>query len=803
MALYDKLDTTDEQILAGKRAIAEALLQVGITAVEPNPNNPDSYETFQSYADKVKRLMISNSLILEYIIPSEGFENLTKYKRTLMLPMYNAPVDRTALSIIESDTGYTPSSATISALSTLDDTTGANLVSDTFGNLVWNGSCEMTEAERRSYQDDDASRQTMEYMASRPSTLANDNYSFAVDWGDGSEPCEFVDFETTPEAWYHTYEQPGTYDVSINGVFNHMYSAAGWDGGMVNDGAYVYDKDGVLVQMRENYFTKHRLQKVVAWGNTQFIDMTMCCCYAQILQSIPMLDTTASFTNVTSFESAFYRNNMLSSIPYDSNTLRGLFSNCPLVTSFVLSFNYACSSLPSGVTLPPLLFGDCPEVTTLNACFGTANITGELPVAMFQNMDKLFDLTETFYHTPITGTIPNTLFENCPSLQRLQQSFASTDLSGAIPAGLFKNSPSISNLTATFYDCSGVTAVESGVLSGITADTLNISNAFRRLTSLQDIPDNLLEGVTSETIVAPRVFTNCHNATIPSSLLENMSRCKELRGLASGCVNITSPCPDFPSNGDFDTYSGISKYLGAFARNTSMSGFSSMPAELGGFGERLFPQYHVGMICLDDGTFVEINDYVYDPDNKPIGFCVNSDDDKDQIVAFNGYYGLGTPDPAHQLSATTILPTRTFNPNNPDAIYDFSGDDGETVMRNILSWDTYVQHPDAFPGFRFLEQYQSGTNDRLWFLPTLQEMSPAIFLGEWIYHATRVLIERSEGEYNDDNCYFQTIYRHTTCTRLLYNNLYYYWSSAAGYYNYGSITVTATFWLPMCNIPKN
>lgn len=59
MALRDKLTTTNEQIFAGKKALADALIQVGITAVEPNPNVPDKYETFQSYADKIKRLMVA------------------------------------------------------------------------------------------------------------------------------------------------------------------------------------------------------------------------------------------------------------------------------------------------------------------------------------------------------------------------------------------------------------------------------------------------------------------------------------------------------------------------------------------------------------------------------------------------------------------------------------------------------------------------------------------------------------------------------------------------------------------------
>ena len=102
MALRDKLTTTSEQLLAGKKAVADALIQVGITAVEPNPNVPDKYETFQSYADKIKRLMISNSLILEYNITGS-----TKLMHTVFLLVYNVPIDDVTIEIINSDSANT------------------------------------------------------------------------------------------------------------------------------------------------------------------------------------------------------------------------------------------------------------------------------------------------------------------------------------------------------------------------------------------------------------------------------------------------------------------------------------------------------------------------------------------------------------------------------------------------------------------------------------------------------------------------------------------------------------------------
>ena len=66
MTLQEKISLVEEQLLQGKTLIANALMTAGVTAVEPNPNKPDSYEVFKTYADKINRLMISNSLILEF-----------------------------------------------------------------------------------------------------------------------------------------------------------------------------------------------------------------------------------------------------------------------------------------------------------------------------------------------------------------------------------------------------------------------------------------------------------------------------------------------------------------------------------------------------------------------------------------------------------------------------------------------------------------------------------------------------------------------------------------------------------------
>ena len=105
--LKEKLEIVEKQILDGKRVLSYALQYAGISAVSPNDNAPDVYETLQSYADKIRRLQLANSLILEFTIP-EG--NLTKYKRTVVLPMSGLNFNQIAQDIVNSDTGYTRTS---------------------------------------------------------------------------------------------------------------------------------------------------------------------------------------------------------------------------------------------------------------------------------------------------------------------------------------------------------------------------------------------------------------------------------------------------------------------------------------------------------------------------------------------------------------------------------------------------------------------------------------------------------------------------------------------------------------------
>ena len=752
MALYDKLDTTDEQILAGKRAIAEALLQVGITAVEPNPNNPDSYETFQSYADKVKRLMISNSLILEYSFPADTWDTLTLYKRTVMLPISASStyVNDLAVQLIESDTGYTPSSATLSTFSTLDDDNAPRTVTDPFGNTVWDGESDPEEPEwSRQYTD---YLQTMESQASIPSTMAiKDLYSYTVDWGDGSPVQEFVSMEETPEAWWHTYENPGTYDVTVNGLFKRIYSAAGWSGELVRDGEFVTDRDGVRVQYDENYASQHALKKIIAWGNTQLDSLYLCCCNAVELESIPTYDTTESFSQVTSCSSAFYSNSKLAVIPYDSGAQRGMFSNMPLCQDFARTFQ----GIAYSGSIPPLLIENCPDVTNISYMFHAARVTGDIPAAMLSGLTSVTVARNVFSRTGISSEIPASLFSSMPNVIRLEQFFYNSAISGIVPAGLFANQYRANILYSFAGECDKLEGVDKDALSGLTADDLNVQLMFNWCTGMTTpIAEGFFAHLTGRDVFAADMFHACsHIPSVPDTFFEETKDYMDCRGMFGHCINIEKH-PPLPT---FDTYADIEKYLGLFVNCQAMEGYDTLPRELGGLGARLFPDYHVGMFYLDDGTFVEVGDLYYDPDNMPVGFCVLSDDSYDYVAAWNGRNGTMTDSASgyHWPDDPEISPLiANINAVYPQEYLRWEFDKtAEEYTRAFFEWSGFTSNPDVHAGMKWLHDYTAGTREHFWHLPLPKIGCAAMTHYRWMTQACEELRSKSSGTFTASNCY--------------------------------------------------
>ena len=733
MTLYDKIDTIDEQALAGKKALADALLQVGITAVEPNPNNPDSYETFQSYADKIKRLMISNSLILEYHFPENGFEQLTKYKRTLMLPMSGVPINDIAISIINSDTGYT--SATTRTLAIEDNAPSLdelNGLTDHLGNK-----CADSMPEQPEWHDPEYVQCLMD-EAGTPSTLTlEDMYSFTVDWGDGSPAQEFISLEETPTSWYHEYTAPGTYDVTINGVFAQIRNVPNWNGLLIVDGQPIYDKDGRNVFSGYNYLTTNRLTKIIAWGNTRLTSLSRCLQGCFSIVSIPTYDTTASFQNVTTAY-MFARSSELPALPYDSGAERGLFSNCPLITSFQYAFDL-CEALNE--QLPALMIDNCSATTIISNMFnGCSGLTSTVPANMFKGLPNLLSASSVFRGTDMSGQVPQGLFDDCPNLSNYALMFANTSVSGVIPPALFASTTVMSVGMFRDTDIIGVDAdFLSGHPSGRVFQTYAMFDSCASLT--QPIASGTFDTVPTGNLSNMfRMFSYCDIASVPQSILTELAGREDCRCMFAMNKNMTGTVV-IPSVPDKET---LRPYLGIFAGNTSLDNYASVPRELGGNGLRLFPDDHVGMILMADGTFVEIGDFAYDPDNLPVGWCFYSDETGDRVCALNDA-AAQVIDNIALSGETEWLPTYDGPQGYDRDLYSMTPANGMEICQSIVDTPEYAGLKERMPCFKLMEEHSFGIPGVTSYIPSVTELATIAVLSPWLQHACDTIVAAASG----------------------------------------------------------
>ena len=766
MALRDKLTTTNEQILSGKKALADALIQVGITAVEPNPNVPDKYETFQSYADKIKRLMISNSLILEYEIPDE---NLTKYQRTIFLPHYHQIPDQLIIDIVNSDTGYTPSNS-ISTHSTLDEQN--DTIIDVYGNEVADGTKEPVLSELEEYL---ITNPHTDLFDDKPMPLATSQYSYTVDWGDGSEPCEFIDWETTPEAWYHTYEQPGTYDVTINGIYQYIYSYTNWYGAILLDGQTFYDKDGSICYRLENKATKYRLKKVIAWGNTQLHKTDYGFISSTSLESVPMYDTTNSFNEVVTVSHMFYSNSKLLNIPYDSNSERGLFSNCSKLNQVQLTFS-GCYGFSGSI--PPKVFSNCP-ITSMEGTFQNTNLTGDVPKLMFQGLSTLINCAAIFYDSNLSGSIPEGLFNDCVNLEKCDRMFMGTNVSGIIPSRFFKNTK-LSNAKEMFYRTK-IEAIDDDAFSESPTDIHG--HLFLCRSGLKSFNTDLLHNWPfSWSAKFLALNTSLTGLTGTLDIVQSLSAVTEYHSedFFGGCTGLTGTIP-IPT---ISQYSDIEHILGMFSGCENLDNYDEIPAELGGNGNRLFHQYHVGQIYLSNGTFVEPKDYVYNENALPLAFCYKSDGTNNFCCGLNDLiYGITTSQANSGMTNTINVST-----NNPTHITF----DGEENMRIFVESEAYKASPESFPAVYYTTQYNSSVrNDLFWYIPDMGDLFLLASL-EFTFNKALTAIIREGGGYTSSNCYvvshigvnYWTLKKYSVGYFYMYNDITMEWSHGGNFNAY-------------------
>ena len=375
-------------------------------------------------------------------------------------------------------------------------------------------------------------------------------------------------------------------------------------------------------------------------------------------------------------------------------------------------------------------------------------------------------------------------------------------VTGVVPSRLF--SPLTGRTTTKGTLCRMESFCCKDSLNGISADafedyTVDRTHAWIMFANNDDYQFELPSGLfdflkDGMEFSAINMFFGTSFSGLPTDILYQISSVTDARGMFSSNQFLKSEI-QVPT---YNTYEDIKPFLGVLAYCVNISNIEDVPAELGGFGSRLFPQYHVGQICLDDGTFVEIKDYVYDENNLPIGFCYYSDDNVNKIASFSQSLLQWTT----QLHINELYnaPLSTMLDGNYTPYWDavYLNEDGEETTDIWLNWSGYTEHKDWYEALQACENYNFGTKNRKTYIPAISEVCDMYALCGWFNYARDIVIDRSNGVYTKQNCVgYQLSTSYSSCnnsnnngvTRLVYmqggtGKIFYYTCSDSMYFKF-------------------
>ena len=238
--------------------------------------------------------------------------------------------------------------------------------------------------------------------------------NFTVDYGDGTG--EYKVTSSTDEDRIHTYENAGTYAVTITGKCETF------------DATNIADKD--------------KLTKLIQWGAIEATRYSFTNC-SQLIGTIPE-PSKNSFIKLNNVYGLFSNTKIGGDIP------EKLFYNCPNL----IKYEYIFCNCKGISKIPEKLFIKCKNAESFNAAFYGSGIT-TIPKDLFKNCINIKTLNSTFYSCKeLKGSIHEDLFKNCPNLQSVNSTFLwCSNLNGNIPEKLFSNNLKITDFWGTFSNC--------------------------------------------------------------------------------------------------------------------------------------------------------------------------------------------------------------------------------------------------------------------------------------------------------------------------------------------------------------
>lgn len=341
-----------------------------------------------------------------------------------------------------------------------------------------------------------------------------------VDWGDGT--VEFVD-NKLPE---HKYASGDTYYVSIDGLVTQLSSID-------------------VATSQRGYIIG-----VLRWGKTGLLSMTNAFNNCRYLTTLPD-DTEGSFSEVTSFQSAFEYNTALKVIPdglfryatkatnfknlfRDSNNLSlvipdGLLDNCVSATTFANAFYY----VRNASAMKADMFKNCPNLEDVSGCFASNTYITSIPETIFANNPKITDFSRIFFGCTGLTSIPEKLFEKNTKAKNFSSAFYGCTKITSIPEDLFVNCPEAKYFEYLFNGCSGLNSTLPAGLFRNNKDALTFYYAFYG-TKLTSLPQGLFDSQT-EVRNFGRAFYNVTTLkTIPAGLFANVNPQKDFTDPSTG-----------------------------------------------------------------------------------------------------------------------------------------------------------------------------------------------------------------------------------------------------------------------------
>ena len=349
---------------------------------------------------------------------------------------------------------------------------------------------------------------------------------------------------------------------------------------------------------------------------------------------------------------------------------------------------------------------------------GCTNMQGSIPTGMFAGMTSLQNAAQVFEgNKQMNGTISADLFADCPNIASIYRLFyGCTQITGTLDREFIGGLSHLTNMCQVFYGCKGITGFASDAFYNIKSDNISCIEAFYG-SGITEIPSGLLEAMTGKNLMMERMFGYCTSLTsIPATCLANL-KVSNARGIFGGCTALASACPE--ANPDWNTYEGIQRWYGAFAK-TALSDISTVCLELGGDGDRKYSQGKVGAIVLADNTMVDPKDYVYSSSNVPIGIVyadtyINPTVSTPSIA--NGAGNIVASDAGgavHKIYATVLNDTTkpwTNGQVNAEDITTITNTSNVEVGYNKFTWDeegaTATRNTTRYNG----EAYTKAIND--------------------------------------------------------------------------------------------